>query len=399
MARFRYQAVDADGKPISGEMEAADVNEVTTRLEGDDARVESVEPIALEIDQAGRSVERMKVRDFRQLSGQIGEITEAGLPLVQGLAALAEELPNSRLRRGLRSIVRRLAAGGDLASVLKEHGGPPELQALIAAGVRTGHTGELLGRYAAEYRQVSDVKLRSMMALAYPAFMLGIVGTILLFILLWIVPMFRHIFDGFGTQLPAITLSVLFISDLLIKHGLWVLVGLTVVAGITWGMMALLVDDITRRRIFCAIPIIGRLLRFSALARFSHLLAILVENHVPLPEALTLSGESVADAEIRAAGWIMAADVDAGESLDESALRLPAMPATLVQAMAWHKQPDVFADTMRALAEMFESRARAQTGLIAAVCQPAVILFIGIVLGYTVIALFMPLIKLLNDLS
>jgi type II secretory pathway component PulF len=408
MPRFHYKSIDANGKPTSGEMDAADIGEVTARLEADGLKVASVEPItdspasdppAEEIDSAGRTVERMRVRDFRRLSGQLGDITEAGLPLVQGLSALAAELPSSRFRRGLRSIVSHLEGGGDLASVLRDHGAPADLQALIAAGAKSGHTGELLGRYAAQARQVSDIKLRAVIALVYPLIILTLLSVLLVAIMVEIVPSFRKIFEDFGTELPGITKLVLFISDVLISHGLWLIAALILMASVIWIVVAFVLDKTTRRQLICSIPVVGRLLRFSALAQFSHLLAILVENGVPLPEALVLSADSTGDAEIQAAGWMMASDVESGEPLERAAYNMPAMPATLVEAMKWHKQSDVFADTLRALTDMYESRAHAQTGLIAVLWQPVVVVTMGFTVGLTVIALFMPLINLLNGLA
>jgi type II secretory pathway component PulF len=410
MPRFLYTTIDANGKPTPGEMEAADIGAVTARLEADGFEVESVEPIfdstsndasAEEVDPDGRTVERMRVRDFRRLSGQLGDITEAGLPLVQGLTALAAELPIShfRFRRGLRSIISQLEAGGDLASVLKRHGAPADLQALITAGVKSGHTGELLGRYAAQARRVSVIRVRAIIAMFYPLFVLAFLTVVLVWIMVDLVPSFRKIFEDFGTELPGITRFVLFISDVLISHGMWLLAALILMASATWVVVAFVLDKTTRRQLVCAIPVFGRLLRFSALARFSHLLAILVENGVPLPEALVLSGDSTGDAEIQTASWMMASDVESGELLDRAAYNLPTIPATLVESMKWHKQPTVFANTLRALTDMYESRAHAQTGLIAVLWQPIVVVTMGVTIGFTVIALFMPLIKLLNDLS
>ncbi|MBT4867331.1 MAG: hypothetical protein HON53_19690, partial [Planctomycetaceae bacterium] len=222
MPRFHYKAIDSNGELTSGEIEAVDVAGATARLEADGLKVESVEPIDVssfgdsateEIDSAGRTVERMKVRDFRRLSGQLGDLTEAGLPLVQGLSALAAELPSSRFRRGLRSIVSRLQAGGELGSVLKSHGAPADLQALIAAGAKSGHTGELLGRYAAQARQVSDIRFRAAIALVYPLIILLLLGVVLVAIMVGLVPSFRKIFEDFGTELPAITKLVISTSD------------------------------------------------------------------------------------------------------------------------------------------------------------------------------------------
>jgi len=195
------------------------------------------------------------------------------------------------------------------------------------------------------------------------------------------------------------TVIVIEVSHVLVNHGLLLFGGLVLLGSVAVSIYLFAFDRLTRRQWICMIPIVGGLLKYGALARFSHLLAILVENGVPLPAALTLAGEGAGDAELQAAGWLIAADVEAGEPLDRAAYNTASVPSMLVEAMTWHKQPDVFADALRALSEMYEARAFAQTGLIAAVWQPVVLVISGSVIGFTVIALFMPLVKLLNDLS
>ena len=405
MARFRYQATDSDGKPINGEMEADSADEASARLQSDGAKVHSLEVVsaaAAPADDdltADQDVQRMKVRDFRELSGHLGDITQAGLPIVQGLAALSRDLPNSRLCRGLRSIVAQLESGAELEMVLKTHGAPADLWALIAAGVRSGQTAELLGRYAAQSRQLADIKLRTVPLLIYPVVVLGAMIAGLLLILVWIVPQFKEIFEDFGVDLPAMTEGLFFVSDLLVEKGLWLAGGGILVAAAVWAVLALSLDAVSRRQVISTIPLVGPLLRNVSLSQFTYLLAILVENRVPLPQALTLAGDGISDAQIRAACWHMAADVEAGEPLHESAQRLPGLPATLVEALAWQKHPDAFPDALRAVADMFEARVRSQTSFLAVIWEPAMIIGMGIVLGLMLIALFMPLVELLNELS
>lgn len=410
MPRFHYNAIDANGKPVAGEMDAADVSEVTARLEADGMRVESVrlvnEPTAEKPApaQEGQGSDRDEVvtlrdSDFDRLSGQLGDLTASGVPLVGGLSAMAAELPYSRFRRGLLSIIRRLEAGGDLASVLKDHGAPADLQALVAAGVRTGQTGELLGRYAAESRRMADIKRQTFLSLSYPLVLLGLLSALLLFVLILLVPMFNKLFEDFGTELPFITRFVLGVSSFLVDHGLWLLAGLVAIGGAGVVSIVCVCDRITRRRWICRIPVVGRLLKFGALARFSHLLAILVENNVPLQDALLLAGDGSGDAELEAAGALMSSDVAAGEPLERAAYNTASIPATLIEAMTWHQQPGVFADALRALSKMYEARATAQTGVVSAVWQPIVVVAGGLAVGFVTLALFAPLLKLLNDLS
>ena len=400
MPRFRYQAVDREGRTVAGEMAAADAEQLAARLNKAGLSLESaVEILSQESEEGVREIHRLTVRDFRQLAEHLGDLTDSGLPLVQGLQALSEELPNRRLRHGLRSIVAQLETGAELTNVLQSHGAPADLRALITAGIRSGHTGELLGRYAAGLRRVADVRRRIFLTLSYPLLVVPLVAVVGLYILVGIVPELKNIFEDFGVQLPAVTEVLIVLSDALIQYGTWFAVGAVSLAALLWVIVGVVLDAATRRQLVCSIPVVGSLLRLTALSRFAHLLAMLVENNVPLPQALTLAADGAGDAEIQSACWHLAADVETGAQLEESARQIHGLPATLVQTLTWHKQGPSFPDALRALADLFEAQAFSRTDLVGVIWQPALLIGAGAAMGFLIVALFLPAIRLISDLS
>lgn len=396
--KFRYTATDQQGRQTSGEMEAAGAQDVTARLEAEGLRVDSVEPLAPQ-EAAGGRPESLSGKDFQELSGHISDITQGELPLGPGLMALAEEMPKGRIRSGVISMVRQLDSGADLETVLQSQGAPADLRALVRAGVRSGQVGEVLAQYVTHARSVGILRRRALLGSAYPAVLLTAGAVLLVAIMVCIIPQFKKIFYDFGTELPGITMLLITISNLLVNWGIWILViGIPVCIG-AWFLMKWLLGDVLYRRLVCHIPFVGPMLRFCELARFSNLFALLIENEVPMPEALRVAGEAVADAEIRDACRNLALDVESGQPLSRAAHALTGFPASFVHALTREEHRQALPETMHALADMFEGRARIQTSFVGTIFEPLIVVFLGCTIGFMVIALFLPLIRLLNDLS
>jgi type II secretory pathway component PulF len=137
----------------------------------------------------------------------------------------------------------------------------------------------------------------------------------------------------------------------------------------------------------------------SALAEYSQLLSLLLDCKVPLPEALRLVGQGSRDAELAAASEVIAEDVRHGSPLTDSATRRSTLPQGLRQLLRWAERPQTFSEVLRAASEMFEARARMQSAAIAPFIEPMLIVGLGLSVGFILISLFLPLMKLLNDLS
>lgn len=397
---YIYIAIDSQGRRVSGELEASDPDAVVSQLTAQGLRIESVQdaarrPGSSEPDRPGS----LSPSETREVGRHISEIVSAGLPLEGGLAAIAEEFPRGRVRRELRAIVRDLEAGNDLESVLAARRTPGYLPALVRAGARSGRTGEILENFIAGTQVVSDLQQTFWMALAYPLILLGALLSVGLFLLLVVVPQFGEIFSGWGISLPLLTQALLTTSEFVVEHGIWVLaICAGAIAAIT-ALLRLVLGQVATRRFICTIPLFGFLLRWSALARFSPVLSLLIEGRLPLDEALILAGDASGDAAIREDCRKLAASVRSGKTLEEAASETKRFPASFIRAMSGERHHEGFPDVLRSMADIYAGRARALVALLVAVMPGLIVLFVGLSVGLVVIALFMPLIELLNKLS
>lgn len=415
MPRYRYTAHDAQGNHVSGEREASDLEEVSAWLRSERMEVWHVEPLPESPSSSGAQESPLEPEhdvwliadrpsplsgaDIQQLSGQIAGLATAGLPLADGLRALAEDLPDRRKRRGLRWMAAQLTAGQDLATVLKAQGAPADLCALVEAGLRFGRLEAVLRQFAMRVQTSNEVRRRVVLALIYPMILLGVGFSLLSFVLVIIVPRFKAIFEGFNVELPGVTMLLLHLSDATFNYLPFLLL-LVLAIGVCLAI-AMRIDSVrvSVRSAVCSIPLIGPLLRWSAMSRFAHGLALFVENQVPLPMSLVLAGEGAGDAEIRDGCQRLALRVEAGEPLAEAARPLRLFPPSVLQTLMWERQPDGFAEALRATGDLLQVRCRGQAALIIFVVEPATIAIVTTMAGFVVLALFLPLIKLLNNLS
>jgi type II secretory pathway component PulF len=343
----------------------------------------------------------MASEELHAAAGQVVHLAQAGLPLASGLRALAEEVPSRCVRRVLHTLGTRLDAGESLDAVLAQAPRlvPAPLRALLAAASGSGNLGLLLDRYLTLSRTNRDLRRRLWLTLAYPMLLIAAALGVAAFFVLWLVPQFKDIFEGFQIQLPAATKALLIGSDMVLEHWLPISVGTLFIAGLIFIGVPLLVGRANLRRLFHMLPILGSMLQFSGLAAFCHFLALLLEARVRLPEALRLAGAACGDASLKEYSQSLAKGVEDGLSLADATFGLSHFPQTLLNVFRWQSRGDAFAEILRANAEVYEARARTQSGMLVGIIEPFVLTGIAVVIGGVVIALFMPLIKLLNELS
>ena len=341
----------------------------------------------------------LSAAEAAELSHQIAELTSAGLPLAQGLVALGEELPRGRLRRSMNDLARTLEAGVPLDQALRDQQGriPPHLRGLVIAGMRSGRLGDLLNRFAAYVSVGTELKRRLWLSLAYPALTASCAFALFVLVCVFIVRQFKLIYRDFNIPLPTITRAVIDFADVVDT----VLSPVMIVAGalfVGWLAARLLLKQPARRSLAGRLPLLGMVWRATSLAEFCHLLALLLESDLPLPEALRLTGEGVQDADIDVSCRLMARQVESGGSLSQAMAGRRLFPAGLARLVHWAEGQKSLAEVLHMAGSMFEARARSYSSFVGSVLS---VLCVVPVLGVVLIvpALFIPLVTLISRLS
>jgi len=334
-----------------------------------------------------------------ELSRQIAGLTRAGLPLAAGLAALSEELPRGRLRRSMNELARALDAGAPLDQAIGDQQDriPPHLRGLVVAGVRSGRIGDVLARFSSFAGLSVDLKRRLVLTLAYPLLTLAVTVGLFFFVSTFAVRQFELIFKDFNIPLPGLTIVIIQGARVINRaSGPLGVVILCLVVG--WVAARLFLKPAARRSLSTQLPLFGPIWAATRLAEFCHLLALLLEGQLPLPEALRLTGEGLQDSAMERACGIMAREVESGLSFAEAMSKLWRFPPGLPRLLGWAENQMALPEVLKLAAVLFETQARSRATLAGAtvtiVCVILVLALIMVIPG-----LFLPLITLISRLS
>jgi type II secretory pathway component PulF len=340
---------------------------------------------------------RLSAAEAAELAAGLAELAKAGLPLPAGLRALAEEWPTRRLRPVLLELAEKLEQGVSLEDAINNIGGrlPVHLRGLITAGIRSGHLAEALEQFVDLERTQYDLRRQVWLNLAYPTLLMIVMSFLAILANFYITPQFEHMFRGFGAGLPKITTLIL--------NG----AGPVACVLITITVLLLAIPLILSTRIISSwvspalyiLPFIGPPLKWSQMARFSRLMAMFLQQQIPLPEALRLSANGVRDAYLARACRAVAVEIEQGRSLSESIGSKSQFSSDLLPLIVIGERASTLGDAFQSAAEMFEGRASTQSRNLEVFLLPATFLVIICFCGLIVLGLFIPLISLISTLT
>jgi type II secretory pathway component PulF len=345
----------------------------------------------------------MKPDDLIALNEEIAGMARAGLPLDQGLAALAREMGRGRLRSVTSAIANDLKAGRTLPEALERQGTnvPPYYSSLVAAGIRTGRIGDVLASLTAYGRAMANLRTIVLDALFYPAVILVFAFALLGFQLLFILPNFEMIFRDFQMQLPFVTELLLSIGrhpmELFFDPLIAMIVALLV---FRWVLRSTVAGRRQWARIVYAIPLIGTLIRSARMASYTDLLAILVDNELPLTEAFRLAGAATTDPVMAASTRLIERDLVEGVTLADALRNRGLVPEWVAWMTGLGERRGTLGQTLHQIAETYRRQVEMRASLLRSVYPPFLILgTAGLFTAFFVFGVMFPLFKLLEALS
>lgn len=425
MPRYRYQTIDARGRPISGELEASQIEEALQVLQAGGLSVsrEEIEvigdaPIEPGDGNCGNGQRPLSTGEAAQFASNLAELTEAQLPLGPGLRAMAAELRGDwssrvmsclargftvEISRGRRlpglfgKLSRQTDEGIPLETAMSEMGHlfPGHIRGLIVAGTRSGRLAEVLGEFTALERERSDLSWRIGISMAYPLLMISAMVVMFIFCGIFVVPQFSQIFTDFQTDLPAMTKFFIAASAAGTRM---LLVTLAILLPLIFFWL-FLPRPLWVVRWLYRVPFLGPVWKWQGLVEFSRLMGLLLDQDVPLPEALRLTSDGMRSPILKAACLESALRVEAGTSFSDCVKSQRAFPPSLKPFVDFGSQSSRLSDGFAAAAEAYQRRISVDAGLWEIVVPPMVLVLISGFVGFMVISLFMPLISLITTLS
>lgn len=343
---------------------------------------------------------RFTEADVESVLEQFDATVRAKLPLAPALHAMADEAYSPKTRRGLRELARRLEQGEPLDRALDsvELRLSPALRLLAEQGTQFGRFDAVLHWTVEQTRRANALRWHLWMALIYPVFLIAVMSAVASFLFFTIVPQFAKIFEDFGTELPRLTVAVISVSRFGSTYWLPCLLAFAALMALGTFPFVWRGHWLVSRRWSGSIPLIGPLFRLAALAEFCHLLAVFVESGMPLASGVRVAGETSEDEWLQLKSAEMTRDINRGIGGEMAALTC-GLPPSLAHVLREATSPKLLADALHGLAEIYSARTELSSRLSSSVVEPFVMVLTVVGIGTIVIALFMPLIKLLNDLS
>ncbi|WP_296271659.1 type II secretion system inner membrane protein GspF [Pseudomonas sp. UBA6323] len=399
MPTYRYQAVDLAGRSHKASLQAESERHTRQLLREQGLFARDLQ--RHENDRQPARRQRVDRAQLCELTRQLATLTGAGIPLVDALATLQRQLVQPALRNLLVAVSGSLAEGLGLARSLARQGGvfSPLYCALVEAGERSGRLAPVLERLAEHLEQSQRQRHKARTALIYPSVLMGVSLVVVIGLMTFVVPRLTEQFAHAGQSLPWITSLLIGISNALLVCGPWLL-GLGVVLALLAGWLlrkpqwCLRRDDLLLR-----LPRLGGLLQGLESARLSRSLAILVGSGVPLLEALQVAAATVDNRRIRLALERVTHEVRGGVSLHRALEASGHFPPLLLNMVASGEASGTLPDMLERVADNQERGFARQVDTAMALFEPLMILLMGAVVLFIVLAVLLPILQLNQGLT
>ncbi len=397
MANYRYLAKDENAATITGKVAAEDKETVVRELRKRSLVVISVEEVkGFRLQDVSFGQESVKPDDLVIFTRQLATMIEAGIPILQTLEALEEQLTQKYFKTVVGAIRQDVSIGNSLSSAFGKH--THVFDNLFISMVKAGETGGalnvLLDRIAGYMEKALKLKRKVQSAMVYPTLVIVMAIAITFFLLIKVVPTFKSIYDSLGQKLPPMTQILIFVSNNLRASFLWLLAGgfVMFVAFINYRKTesgSLQVD-----RAMLKLPIFGSLVQKVALSRFSRTLATLIQSGVPILTALDIVGKSSGNRVIEVTVRDAAAHIQEGESLSDPLTKSGMFPQMVTRMISVGEKTGKLDAMLMKVADFYDDQVDTAVSGLTSMIEPLIIGFLGIVVGFIVIALFLPIINL-----
>ncbi|MBN9605867.1 MAG: type II secretion system F family protein [Actinomycetales bacterium] len=400
---FAYKSRDAAGKFVKGKMEAPSEGAVAERLKG-----MGLSPVDIRESAAGTGLNReidlgafgggVGLKDLAVMSRQMATMISSGLSLLKTLGILADQTQNKKLAKILGEVTHQVEVGHSLSDALAQH--PTEFPPLMINMIRAGETGGFLegamDSIAVNFEKEHKLRSTIKSAMTYPVmvFILAMVAVVAM--LLFIVPIFKNMYEGMGGELPLPTQMLVGISNSMV-----VVLPVLAVAGVAFFLwwrvnkhterVRKVVDPLKLR-----LPIFGLLGKKIAIARFSRNLSDMIHSGVPILQALAIVGETSGNWVIENATRRVADSVRTGRSIAAPLAEETVFPPMVTQMIAVGEDSGALEIMLKKIAEFYDDEVQATTESLTSLIEPLMIAFLGVIVGGMIVALYLPIFNIIN---
>lgn len=426
MPKFSYVAMDQKGKEQKGTIEVASQNEAIGRVKEMGlfpTRIVEVDKVKEAPQKKGKAAGkaagkkgglnvniniqipglsgRVKSKVLTTFTRQLATLVDAGLPLLRGLRVLEKQERNPTLKSILGDLALSIEGGSTFSEALAQH--PKVFNRLFVNMVKAGELGGVLEvvltRLAEFMEKAQKIKGKVIAAMFYPVAVLVVAVGILILLMVKVVPQFKTVFEGMSMQLPGFTVFVLGVSEIVKNNILGTLGALFGV----WLLFFLFTRTKFGRRVWDKVklkmPVIGQVVSKVAISRFTRTLGTLISSGVPILQALTIVKETAGNVIISNAINSVHESVKEGETITAPLEASGVFPPMVISMVDVGEQTGALPEMLLKIADNYDEEVDNAVAAMTSLLEPVMIIFLAVVVGSIVIAMFLPLIEMMNQVG
>jgi type IV pilus assembly protein PilC len=398
MATFAYSARTATGEMQNGTLEVKDRDEVVAAL-----RKQRLVPLKIEEKKSSFDLGALlsggvSTRDIVIFTRQFATMINSGLPLVQSLDILAKQSENKALRKVIEQVLYDVESGQTLADAMRGHEKtfPALYVNMVAAGEAGGILDTILLRLAVFLEKADALKRKIKGAMIYPGVILCVAIGAVSVLLIFVIPTFQTMFASAGIPLPGPTQFVIFLSEVMQTR--WYVFVIAVAAIVVLGRMYYKTPggELVMDKMLLNAPVFGNLQRKTAIARFTRTLGTLVASGVSILDGLEITAKTSGNRVLHDAIMESRTSIAGGETISDPLKKSGVFPPMVVSMINVGEQTGGLDEMLTKIADFYDEEVDAAVEALLAAMEPIMIVFLGVVVGGMIVAMYLPIFDMIN---
>ena len=394
MPSFTYTARAANGDLKTAVMEAPSKDDVAAQL-----RRQRMTVVKIDEDKAKKKAKgKISMRDIVIFTRQFSTMINSGLPLVQALDILAKQSENPVLAEVTRAVVFDVESGHTVADALGKH--PRAFSGLYVNMVAAGEAGGILDTILmrlATFMEKNDALVRKVKgAMIYPGVIMGVAGSAIVILLVFVIPTFESMFASVGLELPLPTRIVIAMSKFL--TGYWwavIIAGVGAVVSLK-KYYASPAGELVIDRLMLKAPVLGDVLRKSAVSRFTRTLGTLISSGVSILDGLEITAKTAGNRVVSDAIMASRASIAGGDTISAPLAKSQVFPPMVISMISVGEQTGGLDEMLSKIADFYDEEVDAAVSGLLSLLEPMMIVFLGVVVGGMVVAMYLPIFDMIN---
>ena len=389
---FIWEGKNKAGVKIRGEEQAANANMLRATL-----RRRGIQPKVIRAKRKPLMGASVGPADIAYFARQLTAMMRSGVPLVQSLELIGSGHENVGVQDLIKKITLDIKGGADLGTALSQH--PKHFDdlfvSLVKAGEHSGSLEDMLEKIATYKEKTESMKAKVKKAMMYPIMVLIMAVVVSCIMLIWVIPQFKSIFEGFGADLPAFTLWVIGLSEWL-QASWWQPILIAIIVGVAFTQAKLRSEkfNVFVDTIVLKLPVMGVIIEKSAVARFARTLSTMFAAGVPMVESMDSVAGSTGNRLYQNATLQIKDDISKGVQLNTSMLTTQRFPSMVVQMTKIGEESGRLEEMLNKVADYFEEQVDDLVDTLSKQIEPLVMAVLGVIVGGLVIAMYLPIFKL-----